>query len=63
MGTCHDIQDLELNPLSISSAEINEQDICSPDETSTSYSESLKFLLIFLDNFIKNDEIKSGFLL
>ena len=53
MGICHDIHDLELRPLLINSPDINAQDICSPDETSTSYSESEKFLLIFLDKFIK----------
>ena len=53
IGICHDIQDLELKPLLINSPEIKAQDTCSPDETKTSYSESEKFLLIFLDKLIK----------
>ena len=44
MGTCHDIQDLELKPLLISSAAISAQDICSPDETKTSYSDAEKLV-------------------
>ena len=50
IGICHDIHDLELKPLLINSPEIKAQDTCSPDETKTSYSESEKFLLIFLYN-------------
>ena len=51
MGTCHDNQDRDLYPLWINLPAINEQAICSPEETKTSCSESEKLSLISKDFF------------
>ena len=43
IGICQPIQDWDLYPKWFSLPEISAQDICSPEETNTSYSEEIKF--------------------
>ena len=54
IGICQPSQDLDLKPLWFNLPAIKEHATCSPDDTNTSYSESMKLLLICFDFLIKS---------
>ena len=54
IGICQPSQDLDLKPLWFNLPAIKEHATCSPDDTKTSYSESMKLLLICFDFLIKS---------
>ena len=51
IGSCQDIQDLDLNPSCFNLPAISAHDTCSPVETNESYSALSKLLLIDFDLF------------